>query len=87
MSSLGTGTLLKNGEEPTELLRQLAFEYLAALNRSGQCEFLEADGKDGVTVLLAVIPNACIEGPKIVDCFKPTVPTIVAEEKTDEVPA
>lgn len=58
---------LRNGDEPTELLKPLAFEYLAELNRRGMIQLLETVGKQGEPVLLAVIPNAKVEGNKIVD--------------------
>lgn len=57
---------LTSGDEPIELLRQLAFEYLAELESKGECEFLACEGKEGQPVLLAVIPNAKIADGKIV---------------------
>jgi hypothetical protein len=56
---------LKNGDEPTALLRALAFEYLCDLERRQDVQFLEVVGADGGTVLLVVIPNAKVVGNKI----------------------
>lgn len=61
-----TGKSSRNGDEPTELLIPLAFEYLAELNRRGMIELLATVGKDGQPVLLAVIPSAKVEDGKIV---------------------
>jgi len=69
---------MSNGEEPTELLKPLAFEYLSELNRMGLIEFIETVGTDGYPVLLAVIPHAKIEDGKIVDVNEPAV--IVGKE-------
>jgi hypothetical protein len=66
---------LMNGDEPTELLRPLAYEYLAELNRRGMIQLLETIGSEGQPVLLAIIPNAKVEGDKIVDV--PIVPKSV----------
>lgn len=57
----------KNGEEPTELLKPLTFEYLAAMNRLGLIQLLETVGSEGQHVLLAVIPNAMVDGDRIVE--------------------
>jgi hypothetical protein len=64
---------LLDGQEPSELLLPLAFEYLAELNRRGMIQLLETVGSEGQPVLLAIIPNAKVEGDKIVDVeIKPT---------------
>lgn len=54
-----------SGEEPIELLRQLAFEYLMELERRRGIELLEITGIGGVPCLLAVIPNAKVLAGKI----------------------
>lgn len=82
------GTLSNTGEEPPELLRPLFFEYLTSMNRLGQCELLELTGANGTPLLLAVIPNAKVDGPKIVDAFKPNEISVIAnEEKQNENPS
>lgn len=67
MTLLFTGKSSKGGEEPTELLKPLAFEYLEELYRRKMIDLIEADGKDGKPVLLAVISNAKISNGKIVE--------------------
>lgn len=67
MSITFTEKPLTGGEEPTELLRQLAYEYLAELNRRGIAQLLELSGTDGSPILLVVIPNAKVVEDKIVD--------------------
>lgn len=65
--------VLFDGDEPTGLLLPLAFEYLAELNRRGTIQLLETVGKQGEPVLLAIIPNAKVDGDRIVDVpIKPT---------------
>jgi len=61
-----TGMHLTSGEEPPELLKQLAFEYLAELSRLGMIQLLETVGKKGEPVILAIIPNAKVEAGVIV---------------------
>lgn len=73
----------KNGAEPTELLKALAFEYLVELSRAGVIEFLETVGTDGNPVLLAVIPNVRLEDGRIVEIVG-SVGTPLAEENKDE---
>jgi len=80
-----TGASSMNGAEPTELLKPLAWEYLAELNRMGLVEFIESVGTDGYPVLIAVIPHAKVLDGKIVDANEVVgrenpVPT---EEKTE----
>lgn len=73
-----------SGDEPTELLRALAFEYLTALVREGLAEFVETVGRDGQPILLAAIPGVRVEDGKIVEVANepPTEPTA---EPTEEV--
>lgn len=54
-----------SGEEPIELLRQLAFEYLMELERRKGIELIEITGIDGVPCMLAVIPHAKMLAGKI----------------------
>lgn len=75
-----TGLPSKNGEEPTELLKPLTFEYLAAMNRLKLIELLETVGTNGHYVLLVVIPNAKVDGDRIVETDE-IVGKTVGEEK------
>jgi len=82
-----TGASSMNGAEPTELLKPLAYEYLAELNRMGLIEFIETVGTDGIPVLLAVIPHAKVLDGKIVETNdivgkENPVPTEENHEKT-----
>lgn len=72
-----------NGDEPTELLKPLAFEYLAEMNRRGLIQLLETVGSEGQYVLLAIIPNAKVDENKIVETMEkvPTQPTTVGKEE------
>lgn len=56
-----------NGGEPIELMKALAFEYLAELNRMGLVEFIESVGKEGQAVLIAIIPNVKVQDGKIME--------------------
>lgn len=58
---------MNGNNEPVELLKPLAFEYLAELSRNGLAELIESIGVDGRPVLIAVIPNAKIVDGKIVE--------------------
>ena len=81
-----TGASSMNGVEPTELLKPLAYEYLAELNRMGMVEFIESVGTDGFPVLIAVIPHVKLVEGKITEVTEIVgkenlLPT---EEKIDE---
>lgn len=67
---------LSSGAEPTELLKPLAFEYLAELNRMGLAEFIESVGMDGFPVLIVIIPHAKVMDGKIVE-----ITELVGKEK------
>ena len=78
MSTLSfTNKSLTSGGEPTELLRELALEYLAELARMKLAELMESSSKDGSPILIVVIPHAKVQDGKIV-----YVPTMTNDKET-----